>query len=145
MAFPRALTEAERWLTKWMIEHGTCDHARFLSQLDAAQVWSQCSCGCASVNFQIGDHPTHSKSGLQILGDFIYGEEQTGLFGAFVFAKDGWLAGLEVYSLSGETPSVLPDPEDLRPWEGNTEPSASPNGGPAMPSADSEVTGGRHR
>jgi hypothetical protein len=104
-----------------MIEHGNCDHARFLSQLEIAQVWSQCSCGCASINLQIGNHTTDSKSGLQILGDFIYGEEQTSLFGAFVFAKDDWLAGLEVYSMSGETPTVLPAPEDLRPWERGTE------------------------
>jgi hypothetical protein len=114
-------------LTRWMIEHGNCDRDRFLSQLEAARVCSQCTCGCASIDFQIGDHPINSKSGLQILGDFIYGDEQACLFGAFVFAQDDWLAGLEVYSMSGEIPTVLPAPESLRPWDGRTEPSNRAN------------------
>jgi len=39
-------------------------------------------------------------------------------FGAFVFAKDGWLAGFEVYSFT-DKPALLPKPQELRPFVHN--------------------------
>ena len=50
MSFPRPLTEQERALTRWMIEHGTAGAERFLEQLDKATVVSGCDCGCASAS-----------------------------------------------------------------------------------------------
>jgi hypothetical protein len=117
MTLPRSLTDEERRLTKWMIEHGTGDTAKFLSQLESAQVCGVCPCGCASIDFKIEGHSEKSKSGISPFADFIYGNDETGLYGAFVFSQDGWLAGLEVYQLSGEKPAPLPKPEELRSFE----------------------------
>ena len=40
---------------------------------------------------------------------------QTDLSGIFVYEKQGFLAGLEVYGLAGDAPKVLPSPDALRP------------------------------
>ncbi len=115
---PRALTDTERNLVKWMIEHGTGDTSRFLSQLDSAKVCSHCPCGCASIDFMIGNFIPDQKSGMNLFADFVYGDEKKSLFGAFVFSIADTLAGLEVYSLSGDdVPRELPKPEELRPLE----------------------------
>jgi hypothetical protein len=69
-------------------------------------------------DLQIGDRLIKFKAGLEVLADFSYGKETDMPFGAFLFAKDGWLAGLEVYSFT-DKPAPLPKPEELRPFVHN--------------------------
>jgi hypothetical protein len=114
---PRALTDEERTLIRWMLDHAPGDVAPFLQQLDGARVVSGCPCGCASIDLEIDGHPTGREDGLRILADFLYGDETT-LCGAFVFEKEGVLAGLEVYGLAVGAPTILPAPEMLRVWDG---------------------------
>ena len=115
--FPRDLTTEEHELASWMIEHGNCDTKAYASQLKDAKVISQCKCGCASIDFAIGGVEPDSKQGMEILGDYIYGD-QSNLCGAFVFACGGMLAGLEVYPLAvDEAPRTLPDPSELKSAE----------------------------
>jgi len=125
MTFPRPLSDSERTLTRWMLEHGHGDPEPFLRHLEQARVIRGCGCGCASVDFQIGEKPGDSRSGMQILADYVYGNPEQDFYGAFVFAKDDILAGLEVYALSGATPITLPRPEDLRPFKNVAEHDAS--------------------
>lgn len=114
----RQLTDHERRLVRWMLEHGSQEAAQFLSQLDEAEVapW-KCDCGCASasINFQIRGRP-EAAPGVHPIADFVFGEGDT-LSGIFVYEKDGILSGLEVYGLAGEAPKSLPQPEELRPWD----------------------------
>ena len=123
MKCPRPLTDEERRLVRWMIEHGDVAPEKFLRQLEAAIVVSECECGCASINFQIGDTKPDYKEGLKIICDCEYGPEEIP-FGAFVFTRDDMLAGLEVYSFTDE-PAPLPAPEDLRTFDGK-KPESSP-------------------
>jgi hypothetical protein len=109
----RPLSPEEHSLTRWMLEHGHPDAAAFLPQLDRARVVSRCPCGCASIDFAIDGEQAPPGTGMQVLGDFLYGDEKT-LCGAFVFAKAGLLAGLEVYGLAVDAPTVLPEPPGLR-------------------------------
>ena len=111
MSFPRPLTEDERNLVRWMIEHGDAEPEPLLSQLAQAQVISECSCGCASIDFKIEGHPVSPGGGMEIISDYLYGPESPP-FGAFVFKRNGLLAGLEVYSYTD--PAPLPRPEELR-------------------------------
>jgi len=112
----RPLTDEERHLARWMLEHGTPEAKKFLSQLESAEVTAwRCPCGCASINFQIMGHP-EAPPGVHILGDFLVGEGNA-LSGIFVFESGGLLSGLEVYGLAGDAPTVLPGPEELRPIE----------------------------
>lgn len=107
-----------------MLEHGGHpDAPEYLAQLNDARVVSRCPCGCASRDFKVSGLPAPS-GGLQILGDFLSGDNDR-LYGAFVFQRSGVLAGLEVYGLSGDPPSILPQPEDLRTFE-ESEPAAIP-------------------
>jgi hypothetical protein len=110
----RLLTEPERELARWMLEHGAPEAAEFLPQLDRAEVVSRCFCGCASIDLQVVGMPEPS-GGLQILGDYVFGDGSE-VAGAFIFAKAGVLAGIEVYGMAGDAPSTLPLPSALRPF-----------------------------
>lgn len=112
----RPLTDAERNLALWMLEHGTVEAKQYVAQLDVVEVtpWV-CSCGCASLQFQIPGHEEPSP-GVNVLGDFTMGEGDS-QSGAFIFSANGLLRGIEVYGLSSEAPRVLPQPEDLRAFE----------------------------
>ena len=109
----RKLTDHERRLVRWMLEHGHPEAARFLPQLELAEVtpW-KCQCGCASINFQIRGRP-EAPPGVHPIADFLFGEGEK-LSGIFLFEKDEILSGLEVYGLAGDAPKSLPEPEELR-------------------------------
>jgi hypothetical protein len=117
----RQLTEPERRLIRWMLEHGEPKARSFLSQLELAEVtpW-HCPCGCASINFEIKGYPIPAP-GCHPIADFVFGETNN-LSGIFVFEKHGVLGGLEVYGLAGDAPKSLPEPEALRPFR---DPAAS--------------------
>ena len=111
----RPLTDAERALARWMLEHGTSEAPPFLSQLELADAtdW-KCKCGCASFNFQIrGESP--APPGVHILGDFLFGADSEPS-GVFIFESGGILSGVEVYGLAGDAPKLLPRPHELRPF-----------------------------
>lgn len=115
----RQLTDHERLLVRWMLEHCGRDVAEFLAQLELAEVtpW-KCQCGCASINFQIRGLPEAPPS-VHPITDFVFGNDDT-LSGIFVFENDGVLSGLEVYGLAGDAPKSLPHPEELRPFRNAT-------------------------
>ncbi len=112
----RPLTDAERNLARWMLEHGSAEAEQYLAQLERAEVtpW-RCPCGCASINFQILGH-AEAPPGVHILGDFVMGEDDHPS-GVFIYSSGGLLSGIEVYGLGDDAPRVLPYPENLRALE----------------------------
>jgi hypothetical protein len=120
MSFPRSLTSEERTLVKWMLEHGEPGADRYLAQLEEAVVISGCRCGCASINFQIGDKPAHYKPGLTVISDHAFRRGANGHFGVFVFTEEDMLSGLEVYGFD-ETPGPLPTVDELIPFKKDDE------------------------
>jgi hypothetical protein len=110
----RALTDHERRLVRWILEHGGPKAAAFLNQLELAEVtpWT-CECGGASLSFQIRGYP-EAPPGVRPVADFVFGEGDA-MAGIFVFENEGILSSLEVYGLAGEAPARLPDPTELRP------------------------------
>ena len=115
MTFPRPLSEQERDLVQWLLNHWEPGAERFLTQLADTVVSGMCGCGYASIDFQIGDRQPDRKNGLTILPDYLYGPESPP-FGALFFSQGDTLGGLEVYGF-GETADQLPPPEELRPIE----------------------------
>jgi hypothetical protein len=108
----RPLTRQERALLQWLLEHGQPSAAAHVREIDGLRVVARCGCGCASIDF------VDFSAALEILADYKWQDEAGHLFGAFAFAKEGHLAGLEVWSVDGEaTPTTLPDPSVLEPLE----------------------------
>jgi hypothetical protein len=105
----RILTPHERAVSEWLLTNGDMpegERTKFLAQLERAVVIRQCTCGCASIDFRIEGLP-EPKADFCFLGDFVTAENN---YGMFVFAKEGVLAGVEVYQMAAERPSsVLPD------------------------------------
>jgi len=113
--FPRDLTDQERTITEWMIDHGTGEKELYRSQLAQATVVSACDCGCPSIDFAIGGKEPEDRTERELLGDYFYGHENE-LCGVFVFACNGQLAGIEFYTLAAEeVPPEIPSPDSLRP------------------------------
>jgi hypothetical protein len=106
----RLASPQEVALVRWLLQHGEPSARAHLAELEDLHVVSRCTCGCASVDF------AHEPgAGLKILSDYRWEDQHGNLFGVFVFAKRGKLAGLEVWSIDGQaTPAALPDPELLR-------------------------------
>jgi len=107
----RPASQQEVTLVRWLLEHGKAPAREHIPEVEGLHVVSRCGCGCASVEF------AHEPgAGLEILSDYQWEDERGQLFGVFVFAKRGKLAGLEVWSIDGRaTPRSLPDPHVLRP------------------------------
>jgi hypothetical protein len=115
MNTPRPLSDEERLLARWMLQNGEPEALGFLDQLDRAIVSGICGCGCASIDFQIGDRHPDKKQGMTILSDHLFGPESQPC-GVFIFAYGNTLGGLEVYGF-GETVDHLPKSEELRRTE----------------------------
>ena len=113
----RPLSDHERTLAAWMLEHGAPEARGYLTQLDkaSATLW-RCPCGCASFNLRIEGMPD-APPGVHVLGDFLFGTDEN-LSGAFIYSCEGTLSGLEVYGLAGDAPQTLPRPDELRPFDG---------------------------
>lgn len=108
----RPLSDAERALTRWMLEQGGADAHPYIAQLEAAHVVSRCPCGCASISFEVTGMP-RPTGGMRILADFL-ADAPEGAIGIFVFAQNGVLGGIEVVGYGCENPSVLPPIAGLR-------------------------------
>ena len=111
----RPLAPDELAAVRWLLEHGDGDNSAFLEQLKQARVARLCGCGCASIDFSInGKRPQHFA--MRVLSDYQWHNKQGHLYGAFVFEQDGLLAGLDLWSIDGQsTPNTMPPLEQLVP------------------------------
>ena len=110
----RSLTDEERHLARWMLEHSEPGARNFLDQLERAEITPyRCPCGCASLHFSVSDYP-EPAGGIHPIADFVFGPEAD-MSGIFIYERSGVLSGLEVYGLSGDAPRALPSSNSLRP------------------------------
>jgi len=111
----RPLSDGERQLVCWMLEHGSVTAAGFLSQVHLLEVspW-KCSCGCASLQFEMKGFPAPA-GGMRPLAEYTFqaGSERSGIF---VYEQASRLAGIEVYGLTGEAAKALPSLGELEPF-----------------------------
>jgi hypothetical protein len=108
----RPLSDDERQLVCWMLEHGSVTAAGFLPQVDLLEVspW-KCQCGCASLQFEMKGFPARA-GGMRPLVEYTFqaGLERSGIF---VYEQASRLAGIEVYGLTGEAAKTLPSISEL--------------------------------
>ena len=113
----RTLTEREKTVTAWLLEHSSMspeEKIRFLDQLAQATVIRRCPCGCASVDFAIAGIEASREKGMVLLGDFVTADQE---YGIFVFSRGDLLNGVEIYPLlNDQMPSELPEPKDWIPF-----------------------------
>lgn len=116
----REMTESERALVRWMLEHGKPEARSFLPQFEIARVatW-KCGCGCASLNLSIPGQP-EAPPGVNVLAEFLIEMRDDGYSEVFVFESGGILSGVEVCGVP-EAPKQLPTPDQLQPYGGNAE------------------------
>jgi hypothetical protein len=114
IAEERELSDEERALVSWLLEHGTPLARQYLAQVPLVRVVSRCGCGCASLNFEVDGRGWRSRSGMDILSDHGWKDDSGRRFGIFLFAKANALAGVDVFSSDGlGVPKVLPRPGQI--------------------------------
>jgi hypothetical protein len=112
---PRVLSASENELARWLIEGSTIlrpdEKTYFLAELAQARVTSKCDCGCASIEFEIGEK-NRPHGDLRPISEAIVGANQ---FGVFVYEQEGVLSGMEIYGMASmDLPSVFPPIDDIR-------------------------------
>src|SRR3954452_3163721 len=67
----RALTEEERDLVRWLVDHSFVDNAtHLLPQIERLGVISKCTCGCPTVDFALDGEPV-SPRGERFISDWL--------------------------------------------------------------------------
>jgi hypothetical protein len=116
--FPRQLTLHEKKLVSWLLEQNNDAFEKYQNQIKELIVKSKCPCGCASIDFSYRNtDPLHqTNSNFKIISDYKWKDEKYNLYGIFLFSKNDILAGLEVWSIDGNsTPTKLPNHSSLIP------------------------------
>ena len=104
----RALTQDERELIRWLLEHSVIkDASHLLLQIDRLTVVAKCNCGCPTVDFALDGEPI-ARKGEACISDWL--AEVDGMpVGVQLWHVNGRLSTLEVYSLPGtDQPYGLP-------------------------------------
>jgi hypothetical protein len=109
----RALTEQERDLIRWLIEHSFVnDASRLLPQIDRLSVVSRCTCGCPTVDFALDGVPVSGK-GNKCISDWIAEVEGMPVY-VQLWQNNDRISTLEVGSLPGTGhPFALPAIESI--------------------------------
>lgn len=111
----RELTDVERKVVLWLLEHGNADASNYLPHAQRITVVGRCPCGCASIDFAL-DGKRPAQTGMHIIADYYWADENNYLGDIFLYATSGQLAGLEVYSMDGICDATtLPELESLKP------------------------------
>ena len=121
----RPLTDAERALVRWLLEHEESGAERLLPQLDRLTVFQKCTCGCPTVYFALDDEPV-TRKGERIISDYL-GQTDGKLIGVMLLEVNDRISSIESYSLEGsDEPFGFPAIESLRRFEDVREINRSP-------------------
>ena len=98
----RVLTEHERTLVLWLIEHSFMEDAsRLRPQVDRLSVISKCTCGCPTVDFTLDEQPAPTtRKGEKFISDWL-AEVDGMLVYVQLWVLNDQISSLEVGSLPG--------------------------------------------
>jgi hypothetical protein len=86
-----------------------------LAQVPSARVIGGCRCGCASVALRVDRDPSAESVATPIPNEAtVLDPEGSPIGGVLLFARDGCLAELEIYSFEDDPLRVFPPPDRLR-------------------------------
>jgi hypothetical protein len=117
----RVLRSDEKELIMDLLSH-LPNSKPYLEQIDKLRVVSQCDCGCPTIDLALSDKKKGSSDIPEILME-ADGQSPEGIpVGIILWAREGYLSGLEVYPWEETTKFSLPEPELLTNY-GNRETS----------------------
>jgi hypothetical protein len=112
---PRNLSEPERNLLDFLLTREFAGRDQLLLQAANVQTTGRsCPCGCPTFSLIVDRaHPIAPVAEFMVSD--AHGADPGGhLVGVLLFAKDGYLSEVEVYSVAGDDISDLPRAADLR-------------------------------
>jgi len=109
----RPLTQHERDLVRWLIEHSFVkDATRFLPQVDKLSVVSKCNCGCPTIDFALDGVPV-ARKGERFISDWLAEVNGMPVY-VQLWVSNDQINSLEVGSLPGtDQPFGLPAIESM--------------------------------
>jgi hypothetical protein len=108
----RPLTQHERDLVRWMIDHSHKDASLLLPQIDRLSVVAKCNCGCPTIDFAL-DGESVAKEGEQLVSDWIADVDGMPVY-VQLWRSNDRISTLEVGSLPGtDKPFGLPAIESI--------------------------------
>jgi len=106
----RPLTEKERSIVVWLLQHGNEEASKYLPEVEQATVVGRCPCGCKTIYFAISGHRP-KNDGMNVLSNYYWGDDDGHTNGIFVYSISGQPAGLQIYTFDGIYDKVqIPDP-----------------------------------
>jgi hypothetical protein len=111
---PHDLSEPERDLLDLLLMRDFAGRDELRAQAANVQTTGRsCTCGCPSFSL-IADRAHPPAPAAEYMVSDAHGADPHGhLVGVLLFAKDGYLSEVEVYSVAGDDISDLPRPADL--------------------------------
>jgi hypothetical protein len=109
----RTLTQHERDLVRWLIEHSFVkDAVLLLPQTDRLSVVSRCNCGCPTIDFALDGEPV-SQKGEECISDWDAEVDGMPVY-VQLWRSNDRISTLEVGSLPGtDQPFGLPTVESI--------------------------------
>jgi len=111
----RPLTQHERDLLRWLIDHSHMNASHLLPQINRLSVATRCTCGCPTIDFALDGEPV-AKKGEKLVSDGL--AEVEGMpVGVMLWQSNDRISTLEVYSLPGSnSPFGLPAIESIHSY-----------------------------
>ncbi len=111
----RPLTDHERALLEWLLQHSTPEAKTYLSQIPHVTVVSRCPCGCPTIDLAVNSQTAPIESPAMLLADAEATSPEGIPVGLLLFARQGLLDTLEIFAYGDETKLTWPELKDLRP------------------------------
>ena len=122
---PRPLLAEERAALLALLRHADFEgRDALVEQVEQARVTAYCRCGCATVDLEVDCAAPSAHRTYRPIPNEATAVDENGepLGGVIVFAEDGYLSLLEIYSL-GQDPIVqFPPPERLEVFRADRRP-----------------------
>ena len=113
----RSLSVAEAALVRWLIAHGTPNAQKYIGQVEMAEVVSECTCGCPSIDLAVPGVSSEVPAGSLIISDMVGASPEGVPINVILWVRDDTLSELEIYSTDDSGSFSLPEPGGLRRWE----------------------------
>lgn len=111
---PERLSDDAAALIEALLPLGSPGREQFLAQVPHAVVVKRCGCGCVTVDLEVdrsGAQPAVGLGGIVAEADWTFDTEVAG--GLLLFAQDGYLSGLEAYSVTADSVTRWPLPRKI--------------------------------